>query len=86
MNSFIRKNDTFNMFAQNIDYGYTLEPPRRGGSDESDSDEYPQSMFCLKQNYTPVNPIFTIYKWGIRGYSLHMTCLHFTIIHATIGC
>ena len=26
--------------AQNIDYGYSLEPPRRGGSTE-----YPQSMF-----------------------------------------
>ena len=26
--------------AQNIDYGYSLEPPRRGGSKE-----YPQSMF-----------------------------------------
>ena len=27
-------------FAQNIDCGFTLEPPRRGGSNE-----YPQSMF-----------------------------------------
>ena len=26
--------------AQNINYGYTLEPPCRGGSNE-----YPQSMF-----------------------------------------
>ena len=32
--------DIFLIFAQNIDYGYTLEPPRRGGSNE-----YPQSMF-----------------------------------------
>ena len=30
----------FLFFAQNIDCGYTLEPPRRGGSNE-----YPQSMF-----------------------------------------
>ena len=21
--------------------------------------------------YTPVNPKFTIYKWGVRGYTLH---------------
>ena len=28
------------IFAQNIDCGYTLEPPRRGGSNV-----YPQSMF-----------------------------------------
>ena len=24
----------FHIFAQNIDYGYTLEPPRRGDSNE----------------------------------------------------
>ena len=30
----------FLIFAQNIDCGYTLEPPRQGGSNE-----YPQSMF-----------------------------------------
>ena len=30
----------FLMSAQNIDCGYSLEPPRRGGSNE-----YPQSMF-----------------------------------------
>ena len=29
--------------AQNIDCGYSLEPPRRGGSNE-----YPQSMFCAE--------------------------------------
>ena len=28
------------IFAQNIDCGYTLEPPHQGGSNE-----YPQSMF-----------------------------------------
>ena len=31
----------FLVSAQNIDCGYSLEPPRRGGSNE-----YPQSMFC----------------------------------------
>ena len=30
----------FLIFAQNIDCGYSLEPPRRGGSNE-----YPQYMF-----------------------------------------
>ena len=42
------KNETFQkksfaiflIFAQNINCGYPLEPPRRGGSNE-----YPQSMF-----------------------------------------
>ena len=32
--------DIFLIFAQNMDFGYTLEPPCPGGSNE-----YPQSMF-----------------------------------------
>ena len=35
--------DIFLIFAQNIDCGYTLEPHRRGGSNE-----YAQSMFWSK--------------------------------------
>ena len=35
--------DIFLIFAQNIDCGYTLEPPQRGGSNE-----YPQSIFGAK--------------------------------------
>ena len=38
-----KKNDIFLILAQNIDCGYTLEPPRRGGSNE-----YPQSIFEQK--------------------------------------
>ena len=48
----------FHISAQNIDCGYSLEPPRRGGSNE-----YPQYMFLAeikKIMYTPVNPSFTI--------------------------
>ena len=36
----IKKMIIFLIFAQNIDCGYTLEPPQLGGSNE-----YPQSMF-----------------------------------------
>ena len=36
----INNADSFHISAQNIDCGYSLEPPRRGGSNE-----YPQSMF-----------------------------------------
>ena len=53
-----QKVDIFLIFAQNIDCGYTLEPPRRGGSNE-----YPQSMFWSKNKknmYTPANPSFSI--------------------------
>ena len=54
----IKNSDIFHIFAQNIDCGYSLEPPRRGGSNE-----YPQSMFLAeirKIMYTPVNPSLTI--------------------------
>ena len=48
----------FYISAPNIDCGYSLEPPRQGGSNE-----YPQSMFFSgnkKIIYTPVNTSFTI--------------------------
>ena len=54
----IKISDIFHTFAQNIDCGYSLEPPRRGGSNV-----YPQSMFWAKIRkimYTPVNPSFII--------------------------
>ena len=50
--------DIFHISALNIDCGYPLEPPRRGGSNG-----YPQSMFLSRNKrimYTPVNPSFTI--------------------------
>ena len=36
----------FLISAKNIDCGYSLEPPRRGGSNE-----YPQSMFSEYEKY-----------------------------------
>ena len=36
----IKHSDIFHISAQNIDCGYSLEPPQRGGSNK-----YPQSMF-----------------------------------------
>ena len=44
--------DIFNIFAQIIDCGYTLEPP-----------QYQQSMFWIKNNkhrHMPLHPSFTI--------------------------
>ena len=54
----IKKTIFFIIFAQKINCGYSLEPPRRGGTNE-----YPQSIFRAKIRkimYTPVNPCFTI--------------------------
>ena len=54
--------DIFLTFAQNIDCRYSLEPPRRGGSNE-----YIQSMFWSKNKknrYTLAYPSFAI-VWGV---------------------
>ena len=54
--------DIFLIFAQNIDCGYKLEPPRRGGSNE-----YPQSMFLSKNKKIGIplqTPVF-LYKSGV---------------------
>ena len=53
-----KKSDIFYISSLNIDCGYSLEPPRRGGSNE-----YPQSMIfnnIRKIMHTSVNPSFTI--------------------------
>ena len=58
----IKNYDIFHYSAQNIDCGYSLEPPPRGGSNE-----YPQSMFWAevrKLMFTPVNPVL-LYKSGV---------------------
>ena len=53
--------------AQNMNCGYSLEPPLRGGSNE-----YPLSMFLSrnkKNNVYPCNPSFTIYV-GFKGVKI----------------
>ena len=61
----IKNSDIFPISAQNIDCGYSLEPPRRGGSNEfhtlepprrGGSNEYPQSMFSSKNKENNVYP------------------------------
>ena len=39
----MKNSGSFHISAKNIDCGYLLEPPRRGGSNE-----YPQSMFLSR--------------------------------------
>ena len=54
----IKNSDIFHISGPNIDCGYSLEWPRRSGSNE-----YPHSMFLSKNKkimYTHVNPSFTI--------------------------
>ena len=58
-----KNSDIFHIPAQNIDCGYSLEPPRRGGSNE-----YPQSIFFFYQNKKndvyPCKPVL-LYKCGV---------------------
>ena len=72
----------FLIFAQNIDCGYTLEPPRRGGSNE-----YPQSMFWSKNKknrFTPAYPSFSI-KVGFRGIFIARRCFPDVISCLTVA-
>ena len=58
----------FHISSKNIDCGYPLEPPRRGGSNE-----YPQSMFLSrnkKNNVYPCKPQFYFLKVGLKGVKI----------------
>ena len=46
-----KNSDIFHISAQNIDCGYSLEPPRRCGSNE-----YPQAMFLSRNKKNSVYP------------------------------
>ena len=55
---------SFLISAENIDCGYSLEPPRRGGSNE-----YPQSMFSAeirkKSEFLSENFHFLVVKFSV---------------------
>ena len=65
----IKNSDIFHMSPQNIDCGYSLKPPPRGGSNE-----YTQSMFLSrnnKNNVYPCKPQFYYIKAGFKGSKLY---------------
>ena len=64
----IKISDIFHISAQNIDCGYSLEPPWRGGSNK-----YPQSMLLSrnkKNNVYPSKPQFYYIKVGFKGVKI----------------
>ena len=65
-----KNSDKFHISAQNIHCWYSLEPPRRGGSNE-----YPQSMFLSRNKKNNVYHYKPQYyckkKWGLRGSNLY---------------
>ena len=69
----------FHISAQNIDCGYALEPPRRGGSNA-----YPQSMFLSrnkKNNVYPCKPQFYYIKVGFKGVKI----IYVFVMHIIVG-
>ena len=61
----LKNSESFHVSAQNIDCGYSLEPPRRGGCNK-----YPQSIFLgrnKKNNVYPCKPQFYYIKVGFKG-------------------
>ena len=64
----LKKSYILHISDQNIDCGYSLEPPRRGGSNG-----YPQSMFLSrnkKNNVYPCKPQFYYIKVGVNGVKI----------------
>ena len=63
-----KNSDIFRISAKNIDCGYLLEPPRRGGSNK-----YPQSMFLRRNkinNVYPCKPQVYYIKVGFKGVKI----------------
>ena len=64
----IKNSDIFHISAQNIDCGYSLEPPSQGSSNE-----YPQSMFLSrnrKNNVYPCKTQFYSIKMRFEGVKI----------------
>ena len=64
----MKNTDISRISPQNIDRGYSLEPPRRGGSSE-----YPQSIFWAekkKDTVYPCKPQFYHIKVGFKGFKI----------------
>ena len=64
----VKNSDIFHISVQNIDYGHLLELLQWGGANK-----YSQSTFFSKIRkimYTPANPSFTIWQWGLMGVKI----------------
>ena len=71
-----KKSDIFHISAQNIDCGYSLEPPRRGGSNGLDEAVLTSThKLCFwaetrKIMYAPCKPQFDYIKVGFKGVKI----------------
>ena len=67
-NLLIKNSYIFHISAQNVDFGYSLEPHWWGSSNK-----YPQSMFLSKNkknNVYPCKPQFYYIKVGFKGVKI----------------
>ena len=67
----------FIFLLKNIDCGYSLEPPRRGGSNE-----YPQSMFLSRNkiNVYPCKPQIYCIKMGFKRIKIIWACFRYEYV------
>ena len=80
----IKNSDIFHISAQNVDCGYSLEPPRR----RDGSNEYQQSMFWAeirKYNVYPCKPQFYYVKVGFHGVKIIQACFRDIKFYTTVG-
>ena len=71
-----KSSDIFHISAQNIDGGYSLELPRRGGSNE-----YPQSMLLSRNKKNNVNPVNLSFTRVVQKVLLSQ--VYFKMLHCT---
>ena len=69
------------IFAQNIECGNTLEPPRR---ECSNSNVYPLSMFCSKNTKIgiPLHTPVLLFSVVFKGYTLHRHVIMMVLLSA----
>ena len=78
-----KNSDIFLISAQNIDCGYSLEPPQWGSSNE-----YPKSTFLSrnkKNNVYPCKPQFYYIKVGFKGVKIIQACFRNVIFKISNG-
>ena len=74
----MKNSGSFHISSQNIDCGYSLEPPRRGGSNE-----YTQSMFLSRNKKINVHSCksqFYCIKVGFKGVKTIYACFRDGIV------
>ena len=76
----LKTNDIFLIFAQNIDCGYTLEPPRRGGEAVLTSTRSRFFGATIRKIGIPLHTPVLLYKSGVQGVYITRTCFRDAVL------